>query len=104
MSLTIHHTYRYFALVGKEGRSSFGARQMLTFIQVVEFLATFSSIIIIHEYELPSHRVIKIGLSHQGIRTKHDLILFWQINTFVEIVAHYEFHIILSKHHIVLEQ
>lgn len=62
---------------------------MLALVEVVNFLTTFTPIIIVHKNELPGHCIIEIRLSHQSVRTEHDLLFFWNENALVEIVTHY---------------
>ena len=77
---------------------------MFALIQIINFLASFTPIIIVHKYELPGHRIIKIRLSHQGVRTKHDLLFFRDKYTLVKVITHYQFYVVPLNYYIILKE
>ena len=77
---------------------------MLALVEVVADLLPLTPIVVVHEHQLPGHRVVEILLAHQCVRTEHYLILIWDKYTFIKVVAHYKFHIVLFQDHVVLEQ
>ena len=56
----LNATLLNFAMVCEKCGSDLGACQMLTLVQVITHLFSLSTIMIVHEHQLPSDGVVKI--------------------------------------------